>query len=329
MKSPKISVIMPVRNGGEYLASALSSIENLEFDSWEIVIIDDGSTDETFEMLETWRTTTSIACTLLSNDTSRGVALARNMAVSEASGEFIWFVDGDDSWSQDILTHLWNGVSSPEVDMVVCDAQRVVLRTGHSSSIRDAPLLETLTGQEAFQRILRGELQGHLWNKLIRRTRLEDCPFPEQRAHSDLAGVIRLAIDSKQVVSIPGTKYFYNVHEGSILQSAEYKWNDLVRCAEVAEKLIAEKDLGVELADEFRLFTWSHVMIPAANNVLAGGTPDISKIPYRDDITLSALIASWRRKRRTITLKAAALKWLPQAYGAVYRGYYAKKWGSA
>ncbi|MEX5263371.1 glycosyltransferase family A protein [Kocuria sp. CPCC 205231] len=329
MNHPKISVVLPVKNGAEYLSSALNGIENLNFDSWEIVVIDDGSVDNTRELLLNWSATTSVACTVLTNTTSHGVALARNAAVAEASGEFIWFVDGDDSWSPDILAHLWGGVSTPEVDMVVCDARRVVSKTGHSSSICDAPRNETITGQEALRRVLRGELQGHLWNKIIRRARLQECPFPDLTAHSDLAGVVRLLLSTSRVVFVPGAKYSYDVRDGSIIQSAEYKWSNLVRCAEVAGEALMEKGLESQVADEFRFFTWSHVMIPAANNVLTSATPDISIIPYRDSITTSMLIASWRQNRRTMTLKAAALRWSPRLYGLIYRRYHAKKWGLA
>ncbi|MEX5301224.1 glycosyltransferase family 2 protein [Kocuria sabuli] len=328
MTSPKISVIMPVRNGCKYLENALAGIESLVFDSWELIVVDDGSTDGTADVLRQWSGSSSVPHRIIKNASSCGVAAARNAAVAEASGEFVWFVDGDDSWSSDILLHLWSGVSDPEVDVVVCDAQRVVAKTGHVSLIHDAPMRETITGEDALRRVLRGELQGHLWNKLIRRARLEAYPFPQMRAHSDLAGTIRLVVASRLVVTVPGEKYFYDVHDGSILQSADYKWENLIRCAEAAEEAVERSAVGAQLAGELRLFTWSHVMIPAANSVLSSARPDISKIPYRSSITPWALAASWRRDQPALLLKAAALKWVPRLYGTIYRRHHAKKWGS-
>ncbi|WP_298582734.1 glycosyltransferase [uncultured Kocuria sp.] len=328
MTGPKISVIMPVRNGLKYLENALTGIESLEFDSWELIIVDDGSTDGTADVLRDWSRSASIPHLIIENAATCGVAIARNAAVAEASGEFVWFVDGDDSWSSDILFHLWSGVSCSEVDMVVCDARRVVAKTGHTSSIQDAPVREIIAGEDALQRILRGELQGHLWNKLIRRARLEKYPFPAMRAHSDLAGIIRLVVASRRVAAVPGEKYFYDVHDGSILQSADYKWENLIQCAETAEEVVEKNDLGSRLNDDLRLFTWSHVMIPAANSVLSGANRDVSKIPYRANITPPMIYSSWRRGHLAITLKAAALRWSPQIYGTIYRRHHAKKWGS-
>ncbi|WP_424346461.1 glycosyltransferase family 2 protein [Kocuria sp. CH-021] len=328
MDEPKISVVMPVRNAEQYIEQALKGLENLHFDSWELLIVDDGSTDGTALALNRWLQVTPVDSTLISHETSRGVAAARNAAVDQAKGQFIWFVDGDDSWAADILRHLWSGVSDGTVDIVACDAERVVAKTGHVSAIQDAPHEEIIGGFEALQRILSGEIQGHLWNKIIRTRLLQRHPFPEMRSHSDLAGLIRLTAESRQVAMIPGAKYYYNVHEGSILQSSDYKWETLIACSEIAEATLAHKKWKGRLQRDLALFKASHVMVPAANSISLNKSWEPDKIPYRDCMTLSLLFSSLTRGQGLLAAKSLAIRHAPRMYAAIYRRHHVKKWGS-
>src|SRR5699024_9363089 len=108
---------------------------------------------------------------------------------SVARGEYVWLVDADDTWEPDALDVLVEAAQRAGADVVVCDARRTLVHDDASIPPTPAsPLLDAAagatTGEEMLRAILRGALQGHLWNKLFRRETLGTAPFPEQRAHS-------------------------------------------------------------------------------------------------------------------------------------------------
>jgi len=99
MKKPLVSVIIPVYNGETYLAEALESVLQQNYEPIEIIIVDDGSTDKTAQIVKNIKGNIKY-----SYQTNQGPAAARNTGLRLASGEFIAFLDVDDLWSRNRLT---------------------------------------------------------------------------------------------------------------------------------------------------------------------------------------------------------------------------------
>jgi glycosyltransferase involved in cell wall biosynthesis len=95
MISPKVSVIMPVYNGERYIVSAIESVLAQTYKNFEIVIVNDGSTDNSREKLSAYR---QLPFVQYIEQDNRGVAAARNTAIRKATGELIAFLDQDDLW---------------------------------------------------------------------------------------------------------------------------------------------------------------------------------------------------------------------------------------
>ena len=93
MKKGLVSVIMPVLNGADYIADAIRSVINQEYAQWELLIVDNGSTDGTVGIVNGFR---DPRITLLTEHLKKGAAAARNKALQEMSGEFFCFLDADD-----------------------------------------------------------------------------------------------------------------------------------------------------------------------------------------------------------------------------------------
>ena len=91
----EVSVIMPAYNGAKYISAAISSVQAQTFSGWELLIIDDGSTDATAEVVKKHLADSRILYVAQSN---RGQAAARNRAIALAKGEWIAFLDQDDLW---------------------------------------------------------------------------------------------------------------------------------------------------------------------------------------------------------------------------------------
>ena len=91
MTGPLVSVIVPVHNGARFLAAALDSVAAQDYGSMEILVVDDGSSDNSAEIAASYRVR-------LLQQPNRGVAEARNAGVAESSGELLAFLDQDDLW---------------------------------------------------------------------------------------------------------------------------------------------------------------------------------------------------------------------------------------
>ena len=112
--SPLVSVIVPVWNGARYLDAALQSIWQQGVSELQVIVVNDGSTDETKQMLDDYGT----AVTTI-HQSNQGPAAARNAGLQHATGEFVAFLDADDVWAngrlQPQITHLQ---TNPQTDIV-------------------------------------------------------------------------------------------------------------------------------------------------------------------------------------------------------------------
>lgn len=114
---PLVSVILPVYNGEKFLATAISSVLSQSYQNWELLVVDDGSTDDTpaicdsFSMMDPRIT--------VFHQENGGVNAARAKGVDNASGEFLTFLDADDTFSSDALDKMSNGFTD-DVDLVYC-----------------------------------------------------------------------------------------------------------------------------------------------------------------------------------------------------------------
>ena len=117
---PLVSTIMPVYNGARYIARAIESILEQEYENIEIVVVDDGSTDDTAAVLK--KLTHQISYFYQENS---GVAATMNHGVQRAKGDFFSFIDSDDYWLPGkINKQLKILKENPEIDMVFCHVKQ-------------------------------------------------------------------------------------------------------------------------------------------------------------------------------------------------------------
>jgi len=97
-EEPLVSVIIPVYNGEQYLAEAIKSVFTQSYSNWELLVVDDGSTDKSAEIVEAL---TGACCIRQEN---KGVSAARNIGIKKAKGKLLAFLDSDDVWLPEKLS---------------------------------------------------------------------------------------------------------------------------------------------------------------------------------------------------------------------------------
>ena len=159
-KGMLVSVIIPTYNSARFLTEAVSSVLAQSFNDFEILVIDDGSTDETQEVMRQYGS--PVRCIRQPNS---GVAVARNRGIMESRGRYIAFLDADDTWLPDKLERQMNALSSESgagfcySAFTVVDSDLNPLRVNQSK--RHASALEDL--------ILRGNVVGSICTVLCER----------------------------------------------------------------------------------------------------------------------------------------------------------------
>ena len=117
---PKVSIIVPVYNSQRYLVECLESLVNQSLKDIEIVIIDDGSKDNSAQIIEEYRSSYSNIIKVLSQKNS-GQAVARNKGIQICTGEYIGFLDSDDTAELDMFEKMYATAKESDADFVYCD----------------------------------------------------------------------------------------------------------------------------------------------------------------------------------------------------------------
>lgn len=100
---PLVSIVMPSYNSSQTIESSVHSVIEQSYKNWELIIVDDCSSDTTWQMLKDFAAKyENITC--FQNDTNQGAGASRNLAISKAKGRFISFLDSDDLWTADKLS---------------------------------------------------------------------------------------------------------------------------------------------------------------------------------------------------------------------------------
>lgn len=92
-----VSVITPTYNSKDYIRDTIESVKNQTYTNWEMVIVDDGSTDETISIINKYQEEDA-RIRLIKLERNQGAAIARNTAIQNANGRYIAFLDSDDRW---------------------------------------------------------------------------------------------------------------------------------------------------------------------------------------------------------------------------------------
>lgn len=154
MQPPRVSIIMPAYNVQDFVAEAVESIATQSFESLELIIVEDGSTDTTADRLrqvqESWPRAAGLLTVL--HQQNGGAAAARNLGAERARGELLAFIDADDRWPPDALAQLVACLEAfPESD-IACPRYRRIDETGAAVNYLGEPVEVVCAGTAAPRR---------------------------------------------------------------------------------------------------------------------------------------------------------------------------------
>ena len=166
-QTPKISIIVPAYNVQDLLERCINSLIQQEYTDFEIVIIDDGSTDRTGSIADYYKQLDNRVIVL--HQENKGLIEVRNTGIKVASGEFIGFVDGDDSVSADMFKRLIENAIKYKADISICGI-RYLFETGEPIDHWGTGETSILNRDEALKELIIGQrIEPSLCNKVYRK----------------------------------------------------------------------------------------------------------------------------------------------------------------
>ncbi len=216
---PKISVIVPVYNTEKYLEKCIKSILIQKMQDFEIIIVNDGSTDNSESIIKKYKTKYSNKIKFY-NKPNGGLSDARNFGVKKATGEYLCFIDSDDYIDEKLFGDLEKYISK-HVDLVKYKCIKVNEEYKEIEKV-DGPVFECKSGEDAFNELYAKDVFIETaWLYLYKREFYinNNFVFPTNKYHEDWAIVPYIILSAKTVISTNVYGYYYVQSSNSITRN--------------------------------------------------------------------------------------------------------------
>ena len=212
-----ISIIVPAYNSESYLEKCVDSLLAQTYTDYELILVDDGSTDSTAQICDAYRE--KDARVRVIHQKNGGLSDARNAGIREASGDYLAFVDSDDWADPELLSVLWEGIGKGAT-ISACGFYTV--RNGKAVAWRnDHDDYRVLPAVEAVRDMLYTKsIDTSAWAKLFHKSCFSRILFPKGHLYEEVATTYRLFLTQEKIALTTRPLYYYVKHAGSIVTSS-------------------------------------------------------------------------------------------------------------
>ncbi len=211
----KVSIIVPIYNTEQYLNKCLDSLVNQTLQDVEIILINDGSTDNSQNIIDEYSAKYPNKIKSFTKENG-GQATARNLGITKATGEYIGFVDSDDWIELNMYEELYNKALGEDLDIVCCNEYLV------TDNVKKKNFNRLIYPNDINNNYIIRE--SGAWNKIIKRDLVinNNIFFLENRIYEDLATIPTLALYTNKIGYINSYLYNYLIRNGSTMNQIKY-----------------------------------------------------------------------------------------------------------
>ena len=262
----KISVLIPVYNASEYLDESISCILNQTFTDIELICVNDGSKDNSLEMLNDFAAKDSRVKVI--DKENGGCGSARNRALAEARGDYIYFFDPDDIVEENAFELAYNSAVKNDSDMVIFKAN---IFDGNGISNREVffyynesikeEKFDNLSFDDIKQYVLRGGYAP--WSKLYKKDLLDsydDFKFDLGLAFDDVPFHVKSMVRAKRISFVNEYLYHYRVDNVNSVNSTASNGFDIFKIIDIVEDVLRSEKVFDQLTKEFYSFKLYHIL---------------------------------------------------------------------
>lgn len=265
IKKPKVSVILPVYNVGRYLRQSLNSLINQTLKEIEIICVNDGSTDDSYEILEEYKAKDSRIKVI--HKENKGTGAARNDGLRLATGECIGFVDPDDWVKPNMFERLYNEIKEKNLDIVMC------MPDGYDEK-NDINTPFPYFVDANFENIIDDRIfNWHdlspfaypmcVWNKLYTKELFDknNIEFAEGLDFEDHKVIFGTLLTAQKMYFIREKLYVYRFNrEGSVLTDNNRRLIDHIKIFDIVENLMKETNTYNVLRNDFLIYKIHNIL---------------------------------------------------------------------
>lgn len=218
-----VSVIVPVYNVEQYLRRSVDSILAQTYQNIEVILVDDGSTDDSGKICDEYAARDSRIIVI--HQENRGVSAARNAGLDRCSGEYVSFVDPDDWIEKDMFRDMLRAIEEQNADLAVCDeahvsvkAQDIVLKK--ASHWPELSGVTTVKYNELYEKIF--ARTAIMCNKIVKRSVIDAHRWnPTLSYGEDFVFLLEILEECRSAVIVPNCYYYYYIKRpGNVVSSA-------------------------------------------------------------------------------------------------------------
>lgn len=213
---PRISVIIPVYNVENFIEKCIKSILNQSYKDFEIIVVDDVSPDDSIKLAKKILVQQQqVPYKIITRAKNGGISAARNTGIEHAEGQFLLFVDSDDSIENEMIEKLIQIIDNDQSDIAICRVKQVYDNSIEFSVLDSIPP-SLLNGKSALLKLFQGLFHAHLWKMLIAKSLFKKTRFPEGIIYEDALIFPYLLYDANKVSFIDDILYNYLQRNNSL-----------------------------------------------------------------------------------------------------------------
>ncbi|MDV4150428.1 glycosyltransferase [Clostridium sp. AL.422] len=285
MSKVMISIILPIYNVEKYLQECLESILNQSYKDYELIIVDDGSKDNSLKIVNSYKE--KFKNLVILTQENKGVSVARNLALSYANGDYISFVDSDDFLDEKMLEKVMKIALKTDAEIVITNYYLYYNKENIIKFLKDMPYFGFYDSSEIIDMMLKYKIQGQLWNKIFKRSLLNDNGFEFERGRyiQDIFPVFKIIYNAKKIAYIDKALYFYRQREGSTVHKKNEKLTeDYYYAMQCVINYIEEKQINVSKNSLriFKIYVLSYFIYHYTNENIRNSYKTYKKSHYKD-----------------------------------------------
>lgn len=260
----KLSVIVPVYNTSNYLKKCLNSLVNQTLDDIEIIIVNDGSTDDSEEIIKKYESEYKNKI-LFINKKNGGQGSARNIGIKRASGDYIGFVDSDDFVDKNMFKTMYEEAIENDSDIVICALNDYFEKNKQSSEIH-LNLKEDVSINEALVNSIPSVVNKIYKKDLILKNELL---FDENIWYEDFPYSMQLILNANKIRYIDKCYYYYFHRIKSTMHNENIEKNlDILKAFDILINYLKEKNIYDRYQDEINYLALKEIYIATINRIV-------------------------------------------------------------
>ncbi|HEM5988903.1 TPA: glycosyltransferase family 2 protein [Streptococcus suis] len=257
----KVSVIVPVYNAGPYLKQCIDSILNQTYHNIELILVNDGSTDGSATICESYRKVDQRVRLINKKLGGGGVGAARNSALPLITGEFVLFVDNDDWLEPNHIEVLYKALKETDSDISIVNfTQFMEERSSYAFHVTEKDYFqEVFTPQEWFSREYNGRFAFSQcftvpWCKLYKASIFENISYPEDEKVEDDYTTWKLYLMADRIVFTNLALYYHRKRETSVTKTVDSTY--VFPLKSIEERVTILSLIGFDISEELRAYRW-------------------------------------------------------------------------